>query len=147
MSVDLAGAWKLSAWRRIAEDGTVTHPLGEDAEGMLLYTDDGRMAVVMTAAGRESLVSDYKDLQQAVGGDAEKRAQAYSTCLAYAGTYEVHDDTVVHRIDVSLFPSWAGAEQSRPFSLEDDELVLRTPPMQTSSGTVVNEIAWVREAS
>ena len=41
---------------------------------------------------------------------------AYSTCLAYFGRYAVHGDTVVHPIDVSLFPNWSGAEQSRPFT-------------------------------
>ena len=52
---------------------------------------------------------------------------------------------MVHAIDVSLFPNWSGAEQSRPFTVADGELVLRTPPMQTATGTVVNELAWARD--
>jgi hypothetical protein len=79
VSIDLAGAWKLVPWRRIAGDGTVSCPLG------------------------------YND--------------------------EVQGDTVAHRIDVSLFPNWSGAEQSRPFTGEYGELVLRTPPMATAAGT------------
>src|SRR5437016_582455 len=39
----LRGTWKLNAWRRIAEDGTVTYPLGPDARGQLIYTDNGGM--------------------------------------------------------------------------------------------------------
>ncbi len=141
VSVQLAGTWKLVAWRRAAEDGTITYPLGEDASGLLIYTADGRMAVQMAAANRPPLATDDPPL----GGDAQKRAAAYSTCLAYFGSYELRGDSVVHRIDVSLFPNWSGAEQSRPFTYAGNELVLRTPPMEGVNGTVVNEIAWARE--
>lgn len=138
--IDLSGVWKLVAWRRIAGDGTVSYPLGDDASGTLMYSDTGRMAVQLTAAGRPQLQTD-----DPLGGAESERAAAYSTCLAYVGSYEVDGDTVVHRIDQCLFPNWAGAEQSRPFTYEDDELVLRTPPMVTATGTVVNELAWARE--
>jgi hypothetical protein len=142
VSIDLSGVWKLVAWRRIAGDGTVSHPLGEDATGLLVYTDGGRMAVQLAAAGRPVL-----DTDDPLGGDVDARAEAYSTCLAYFGSYEVQGDTVVHRIDAGLFPNWSGAEQSRPYTLTGDELVLRTPPMKTATGTVVNELAWARENS
>jgi hypothetical protein len=46
-----------------------------------------------------------------------------------SAAYEVRGDTVVHWIDVSLFPNWSGAEQIRPFSYSHDELVLRTPQL------------------
>ena len=137
MAVDLSGVWKLAAWRKIAQDGSITYPLGEDAHGQLVYTETGRMAVQMTAANRLLL-----DTSDPVGGDTQQRADAYSTCLAYFGSYEVRDDAVVHRIDVSLFPNWSGAEQLRPFCFNDDQLVLKTPPADTG---VVNEIAWVRD--
>ena len=140
MSPDLSGVWRLVAWRRIAGDGTVSHPLGDDASGMLVYTAGGQMAVQLAAADRPALHTD-----DPLGGDEAERAAAYSTSLAYFGRYEVRDDTVVHWIDASLFPNWSGAEQSRPFTCDDDELVLRTPPMQTATGTVVNELAWARE--
>ena len=138
--MDLSGVWKLVAWRRIAGDGSVSYPLGNDASGMLVYTADGRMTVQLTAADRPSL-----DTDDPLGGDEHERATAYSTCLAYYGRYAVHGDTVVHTIDVSLFPNWSGAEQSRPFTVQDDQLVLRTPPMKTATGTVVNELAWARD--
>ncbi len=141
MSIDLAGAWKLVAWRRIAGDGTVTHPLGDDADGLLVYTSGGRMTVQLSAADRPKL-----ETEDPLGGEAAARAGAYSTYLAYFGRYEVEGDTVTHRVDVSLFPNWSGAEQSRPFTCDDSELVLRTPPMKTATGTVVNELAWVRES-
>jgi hypothetical protein len=57
----------------------------------------------------------------------------------------VEDDTVVHRIDMSLYPNWSGEEQRRPFTYENGELTLRTLPTPGPSGTVVNEMVWARD--
>lgn len=140
MPVELVGTWKLGVWRRISGDGAVTYPLGADASGLLFYTAGGRMAVQLVAANRPLLPSD-----DPLGGSVEQRAGAYSTCLAYVGTYEVRDDAVVHRIEESLYPNWSGAEQVRPFTYDGTELVLRTPPVDGPNGPVVNELTWTRE--
>jgi Lipocalin-like domain len=137
----LGGTWKLIAWRRIAADETVTYPLGADARGQLIYAVNGRMAVHITAAVRPALTTD-----DPLGGDVAARADAYSTYLAYFGTYELAGESVVHYIDGSLFPNWSGEKQVRSFTLEGDELVLRTPAMADDSGaTVVNELVWTRD--
>lgn len=142
MKFDIAGSWRLVAWRRIKEDGTITYPLGENASGLLVYTSDFKMIVQMFAADRPLI-----DSSDALGGDAAQRAAAYSTSLAYFGSYEVQDDVVIHRIDASLYPNWSGTVQSRPFTYDGKELVLRTPPTKGEGGTVVNEICWARESS
>lgn len=142
MGASLEGTWKLVAWRRIAHDGTVTYPLGPDATGLLVYTPDGHMAVQITGAGRAALSTTDE-----FGGPAEQRADAYSTCLAYAGTYEVQGDNVVHRLDVSLFPNWAGTAQTRPFTCDDSTLVLLVPPADGPEGPIVNELSWARVTS
>jgi len=141
VSVDLVGTWKLSSWRRTFGDGTVAYPLGADASGLLVYTASGRMAVHLAAANRPSLATD-----DPLGGDVQERADAYSTCLAYVGTYEVRPGAVVHRVEESLYPNWSGAEQVRPFTYDGTELVLRTPPAPGPRGPVVNEMSWTREA-
>lgn len=143
-SVNLAGTWKLLAWRRIEQDGSttdgsITYPLGEDAAGVLIYAPDGSMAVQMTAARRPAIRS-----ANALGGDLHERAQAYSTCLAYFGAWEVQGETVLHHIDAALYPNWSGTLQSRPFECDASTLVLRTPPATGKKGTVVNEMSWTR---
>jgi hypothetical protein len=132
----------LRAWRRLTDGGQATYPLGEGATGVLIYAPDGTMAVQMVAAGRRTILT-----QDALGGDPAERAVAYSTCLAYFGTYEVQHDSVVHRIEGSLFPNWSGTVQARPLTLEGDILTLRTPPTTGPGGTVVNEMSWVREVT
>ena len=137
----LGGTWRLIAWRRIATDGVVSYPLGRDAQGQLSYAPNGRMSVQITAENRPAM-----ETTDPLGGDVAVRAEAYSGYLAYFGTYEVQGDAVVHTIEGSLFPEWSGEKQVRPFTLADDQLVLRTPPMQTGDGaTVVNELSWARD--
>jgi hypothetical protein len=142
MGADLVGTWKLAAWRRIAGGAKVSYPLGDDAIGVLLYTPTGRMSVHIAAANRPPLVTDDPPL----GGDTDKRADSYSTFLAYAGSYDVQGDSVVHHIDVSLFPNWSGEVQTRSLRFDGNELVLRTPPIEGPAGNVVNELVWTRES-
>jgi hypothetical protein len=139
----LAGTWNLVAWRRIAADESVSYPLGTDAHGQLIYTQNGRMAVQICGANRAAL-----DTDDPLGGAEVARAAAYSTYLAYFGSYELQGQNVVHRLDSSLYPNWSGEEQVRPFTAESDQLVLRTPPMRLADGsTVVNELVWARDQS
>lgn len=141
MTESIKGTWQLVAWRRIAADGTVTYPLGADARGQLIYTSNGMMAVQITAEGRPPQATD-----DPLGGDTAARASAYSTYLAYFGTYEVTGGQVIHRLEGSLFQNWSGQEQARALAYEGGDLVLRTPPMQLEDGTtVVNELAWSRD--
>lgn len=136
----IKGTWQLVAWRRIAADGTISYPLGADARGQLIYTSNGMMAVQIAAATRPTIPTE-----DPLGGDPDARAGAYSTYLAYFGTYEVDGEQVIHHLDGSLFPNWSGQDQARALGPEGDDLVLRTPPMRLSDGTtVVNELAWSR---
>ena len=141
MTEFLVGTWSLVAWRRIAEDGRVSYPLGEDARGLLSYTDNGRMAVQISGAKRAE-----QDASDPLGGHERDRAQAYSTYLAYYGTFEVRGQQVAHRIEASLYQNWAGETQVRPYTFSSGQLVLRTSPTRLGDGsTVVNELAWKRE--
>jgi len=141
MSINIAGSWKLLAWRRFEGDNVI-YPLGEDAIGVLIYAEDGSMAVQMLAANRPTIPTT-----DPLGGDAEQRAAAYSTCLAYFGTWEVDGNNVIHRVEGCLFPNWSDTVQSRPFTCDGHQLVLRTPPAEGPNGTVVNEMSWVRQSA
>ena len=134
--VEIEGTWRLVAWRRIAPDGSVSLPLGPDPQGLLTYTSDGHMSVVMVSAGRPPIASG-----DPLGGDIEARAEAYSTCLAYSGTYVRDGGTVVHYVQQSLYPNWSGTEEPRSITDRDGQLVLTTP---SPTGATVNEITWAR---
>lgn len=136
--MEIEGTWLLVAWRRIASDGSVSFPLGPDPQGLLTYTRDGYMSIVMVSTGRPSIAGG-----DPLGGDIEARAQAYSTCLAYTGTYVRNGATVIHYVDQSLYPNWSGTEQPRSITDRDGQLVLTTPT-RPGVPTTVNEITWAR---
>jgi hypothetical protein len=139
---ELVGRWRLLAWEITHGPDETLRPLGEDADGLLIYTADGSMAVQITAADRRPLGS-----ADPLGGSEPDRAAAYSTCLAYCGRYEVRGETVVHTVEVSLFPDWAGVQQVRQFELVGDHLTLRTPPIAVGDATVTAELRWKRDAA
>lgn len=139
-AVDLIGRWRLVSWSTRDDDGTVAHPFGENPEGSLVYTAEGWMSALLAPAARPPLSS-----ADVLGGDEAERAAAFSTFIAYAGTYDIEGDDVVHRVSVSLFPNWVGTEQRRTAKLNGDTLVLQTAPLDVLGRVVVNELRWVRE--
>lgn len=136
----LVGRWRLVSWSSQNEEGARTFPLGERLEGSLVYTRGGWVITMVAPEDRAKLSTE--DL---VGGSEGERAAAFSTFISYCGTYEVEGEIVVHRVEMSLFPNWVGAEQKRHFKVSDTELVLRTPPVNVGGEVVVNELRWTRE--
>ena len=133
----IAGTWTLNTWRRVDGDGNWTYPFGEHPRGILVYAEDGGMAVQMVVADRPKL-----DTSDPIGGSVEERAGAYSSCLSYFGEYEVQTDKVVHKVHAALFPNWSDTEQARPFVLKGNGLVLQ---MKDAEGNLTGEILWERK--
>jgi Lipocalin-like domain len=136
---EIVGEWRLLHWKTIRSDGVVIEPLGASPRGLLIYTAGGAMMVQMASVGRPKI-----DSTDALGGTEIARAQAYSTCLAYFGTYKVQGSEVIHNVAASLYPNWSDTDAARSFELTDGRLVLRTPPSTIGDITPVNEIAWSR---
>jgi Lipocalin-like domain len=136
----LVGRWGLVSYVSRADDGSRTYPLGEDPQGSLLYTAGRWMIAQLSTGDRGDLPTD--DLFS--GSDAE-RAEAFSSYLAYCGSYEVTANVVVHRVTICSFPNWVGSEQTRHFEITGDRLVLRTPPIAVGGRLLVHEFLWQRE--
>lgn len=117
----------------------MTYPLGKDAQGILVYGDDGYMFVAIMRAERAPFAAD--DL---LGGSVEEKARAAETYVSYCGRYEVSGDRVVHNVELSLFPNWVGAEQERLVAIEGDRLTLRTRPMLLEGAQQTAHLVWER---
>lgn len=116
---DLLGTWSLVSQIRTHADGRVQHPMGEKPVGSLTYSPDGRMSVAIMAEGRAKTGADgFRGLTVA------QKAEAAAGYLSYAGTFRVEGDTVIHDVEISLFPDWVGTAQRRRASLEGDTLTL-----------------------
>lgn len=134
------GRWRLRSYVARADDGSVVHPFGANPQGSLLYTAGGEMAVQVSATDRADF--ETNDFQ---GESESARAAAYSSYIAYCGTYDVTGDTIVHRVAISLFPNWVGSSQTRYYSLNGDELLLRSPLIKVGGTLLVHELRWQRD--
>jgi hypothetical protein len=135
----LIGTWRLVSFTVRDADGRIAYPFGEDAEGFITYTDDGWMTVQFGAAQRPQLEAP----DWIAGADVEIAAAARDY-FAYCGAYEVHDDTVVHHVALSLIPNWIGGEQVRRVELNGDTVTLSTPPTSVSGRQQTATLDWQR---
>jgi hypothetical protein len=136
----LVGRWRLVSWSARTADGAVIYPMGERAQGSVVYTPGGWMSGTLAHADRPDLASS-----DVVGGTEAQRATAFSTYVSYCGRYDVEGDTVVHHVDMSLFPNWVGTDQNRQYEISGDELVLRTSAIKIGGQEAQNELRWTRE--
>ncbi len=105
---ELIGTWRLVEWTVTLRNGRVTHPFNRKSEGLITYTDEGRMVASLMKSDRELIgTSSFNE------ATALERASAAAGYLSYAGTYEIVGDQVHHHVELSLFPDWVGGTQIR----------------------------------
>lgn len=140
----LVGGWRLVDWVSIADDGSETSPLGAAPHGLLTYSRDGTMVAIMTRSDRARFATD--DL---TGGSPAEQAGAFASCIAYGGAFELDGDTVVHRVETSLFPNWVGTEQRRRWGLDPTGrvLTLTSPPLAMGGVSRIQRLTWLREGA
>jgi hypothetical protein len=78
------------------------------------------------------------------GGSTEEKAAAADTYISYCGRYEVQRDTVIHHIELSLFPNWVGVDQKRALQFDGNRLLLSTPPILVEGTERTSHLIWER---
>jgi hypothetical protein len=132
----LIGTWRLLSWEnRSVLDVEVSYPLGKDAVGYIMYVQDGYMSV---------LAIMRPDRAKFAAEDLFGGAQAASTYVSYCGRYEFRGDTVVHRVELSLYPNWIGVEQERLVEVVGDRLILSTRPLLLGGVQRTAHLIWKR---
>jgi hypothetical protein len=136
----LIGTWRLLSWEnRSVVDGQVSYPLGRDAVGYIMYNEDGYMFVAIMGPNRLRFAAD--DLLSAT---KEEEAQAEETYVSYCGRYEFKGETVIHHVELSLFPNWVGADQERLVELRGNRLTLSTRPILLRGIQQSAHLIWER---
>jgi hypothetical protein len=120
----LVGVWRLVSCETHGDTGTTTYPFGPSAQGYIMYTADGYFSVGLMSRDRRPFAAG--DMTKATD---EERQEALQTYLSYAGAYEVMGDTVLHHVEISLFPNWTGGDQKRFYTVAGDHLTVWTPPL------------------
>jgi Lipocalin-like domain len=75
----------------------------------------------------------------------EQRVKLHKTMIAYAGTYTVEADKVIHRVDISWNEARTGTDQIRFFKLDGNILTITTPPFKSAQDSREGRSALVWE--
>jgi hypothetical protein len=117
--IGLFGGWRLESWSLLHDDGRPAEfPMGSDAKGYILYTPDGHVSATIMRADTTG-------------------------CFAYAGRFELADDTVFHIIELSTEPVLIGVRSMRHIKLEGDRLILFGPDFLPGTNRT-QQIVWRR---
>ena len=115
----LLGAWQLLSWSYIYDDGRPPeYPMGPDARGYILYTPQNRVSATIMRDDR-------------------------SDCFAYAGRYELGNDTVFHSIELSTDARLIGVRSTRRVKFDGERLTLSGPDF-TPGTKRSQQIVWRR---
>ena len=136
----LIGAWRIVSCEHRLSNGSVTRPFGRKPKGRLVYTADGRMIVLLTAANRPLC-----DSGQLFEARDEELATAMRGVVAYSGRWRAHGDQVRHQVEISLFPNWVGTVQVRAFKLRGRRVSLTTKPFNVRGVKQTACLVWERE--
>lgn len=138
MSIDqFLGTWKLVSWQIPGEDGTPHFPLGRNAKGLIVYAPDGYMFAALMAPGRHEFAGS-----DPLGGSAYESLGAMRGYHTYCGRYRLEEGSVVHTVEMALWPNMLGSKQTRYYRFEKDLLILSTPPVTRGGVTGVAELIW-----
>lgn len=133
------GTWKLKSCEHRLQNGEIFYPLGEAAGGILVYSADGWMSVILMKAGRPL----FKTTGLFEGSPSEK-ISAVEGYVSYAGRFEILKEKVIHHVEFSLFPNWVGTAQERFYKFEKNKLLLFTPPFVMNGQEQSAYLVWER---
>jgi len=137
---EIIGTWKLVSWVYENEKGETVDYLGKHATGILMYDKHGYMNAQLMKADRSIFASDSIS-----GAMPDEALGAFNTYLAYFGKYyEEKPGEVVHIVEGSLFPNWIGNKEVRYGRIENNVLILHTPPIPAQGREIVFYITWER---
>jgi len=135
------GTWKLrSAVQEDEETGKKSYPLGTSPTDYLNYSPDGRMMVILVGDDRKAPAGP-------VATDAEMIA-LYKSVVAYAGTYAIDGNQVIHHVDASVNERTTATKLIRFFTLRDGllELITAPGPNRYDGRISVQTLVWEKMA-
>ena len=138
----LVGTWRMLTWRReFADAGERIDALGADPVGFISYGADGRVNAIVVKRDRPSPAR----LPPSEG----EKLELFDSMLAYAGTYTLRDDHVVHHVDASWNQALTGTDLMRFYRLDGSTLEIWGAPAPDpyTGRIVVHRITFEKWAS
>lgn len=132
------GTWGLDDYRLIRADGAIRKPWGDHVAGLLIYSPEGYMSATLMPSVRR------KTTHLETPSSSNDMSHRSARCIAYAGTFSVDAETIIHHVEVSLFLRWVGLPQVRYYEVTSDRLILKTPPIPRLGKHLVGQLTWTR---
>lgn len=136
----IVGTWRVVSYdREVVETKAISHGFGGNPMGLVTYTPDGRMMLMIVDATRKPPAKPTATDAEAVG--------LYRTMIAYAGTYRVQGNEIIIHVEISSEQTTTGTDQTRSFKLDGDRLTTITTPLVSAflnNQTVVTTVVWER---
>ncbi len=136
----LYGTWKLVRYARVdTATGEKRDVFGCRPAGFLTYGRDGRMTAILAKEGRPR-PADMSKVNE------RERAELFDSFGAYAGTFALEGETIIHHVEISWNECWTGTEQVRNVRLEGNRLYITTNPAPSGidGRPGVSELEWER---
>ncbi len=136
----IVGTWKLIALIERTDKGEILRsPTSAPPAGFITYTADGRIMSIYTDGGRKLL-----SVPDRVSAPAAERAEAFSTVMAYAGSYHFTGDKVVHHIEVASLQNYVNTDLVRFATIRGNRLTLHTTPLLKGGQEITQEAVFER---
>ncbi|WP_434212061.1 lipocalin-like domain-containing protein [[Pseudomonas] boreopolis] len=132
----LAGSWRLVSYQVESKDtGKKIPAMGDHPTGRVIFTEDHRVAFVLTGEGRKNGTTDAE------------RAALLNTLVAYTGIEQTKGNQWCTKVEAAWNPEWVGTTQCREFRRDGDRLEVLTPWRQMPNwpGTTRSIITFVRD--
>ncbi len=143
----LLGTWKLISITAIFPNGNIDkEAFGANPIGYITYTIEGKMMVIFSKGDRALLSGNSASpLTAAIHGvPIEQRAEAFSTFNSYAGSYSIDGNKVIHHVEIASIPNRIGKSLTRTFTLNGNQVTLKTPPSKSDDTPKIFELTWER---
>lgn len=138
LAAALLGTWKLTSFRQTTlSTGETSDRMGEDPDGYIVFSADGRMQVLIVQGGRHAPAD-------AAGVTEAEELRLYRTMMAYGGTWAT-DDAGNGRFDIDIAwnAGWTGESQARRFRIDGDALTITVGPQIGVDGVMIQaELRW-----
>ena len=116
---DLVGSWNLISWRTVYVGGRTIFPMGKDARGFLVYSNDGFMSASLFKVNRPYFISG-----EMLTADENEKVKAWDSYFSYSGKFTLEGGMIHHYVLSSMYPNWVGDKQSRIAEIVDEKLII-----------------------
>ena len=136
----LCGSWRLVSYQRtVVATGETRDFFGRSPRGLLNYSPDGRMIVIVVKEERPHPAEPSRMTDR-------DRVELFQSMVSYAGTYTFDGKAVTHHVEISWNELWTGTGQIRNVRFEGRRLILSTDPITdpTDGKQITAVLIWER---